>query len=125
MKLSRNQLKKLIKEELDYIDSLLGYKDKQEWSVDHEGILDLARNESPNSRLVAPIETIHQINAILLQFREELKSKYLRMIGKHKRRNEMDIPMVINTFKNLSNIIKAVDVFIDHNKRETKNHKCD
>ena len=124
MKLSRNHLKKLIKEEIDYIDSLLGYEDKQEWSIDHEGILDLARNESPSSKLVAPIETIHQINAILLQFREELKSKYLRMIGKHKRRNEMDIPMVINTFKNLRNIIKAVDVFINRNKKETKNHKC-
>ena len=121
MKLNKSELKQLIREEIDYIDRLLGFKDRQEWSVNHESILDLAKYEAPNSRLVAPIETIHQINAILLQFREELKSKYLRMIGKHTRRDEMDIPMVINTMRNLRSIIESVNAFIDANKRETMN----
>ena len=108
-------------EEADYIDSLLKFKNKKEWSIDHEKILELARSESPSSEYIAPIESIHQINGMLLQYKEDLKSKLLRVIGKHKRRGEFDIEMVKNTIKNLCNTISLIDSAIELNRLETNN----
>ena len=78
-------------------------------SIDHSKILNISKSIAPSEELVTPIETLHQNLAMLYQYREELKSRYIRMINKHKRKKNIDNPSIITALQTIQNTIGCLN----------------
>jgi len=90
-------------------------------SIDHSKILNISKSIAPSEELVTPIETLHQNLAMLYQYREELKSRYIRIINKHKKKKNIQTEPVIASLETIKNTILCLENSIQNIENQINN----